>query len=96
MFFSFFFFFTVVFQLDAVIIFISCRNQPLNIPVFLFYVESELFIMRQSQILIVGAGAAGIAAGTRLMSKGIEDFVILEAELRIGGRIQTVDFGMDY
>ncbi|XP_058828034.1 spermine oxidase-like [Topomyia yanbarensis] len=52
-----------------------------------------------SKILIVGAGAAGIAAATRLYEKGYRNFIILEAENRIGGRIHTVPYGenvLDY
>ncbi|KOC63640.1 Spermine oxidase [Habropoda laboriosa] len=42
--------------------------------------------------IIIGAGAAGIAAATRLMKNGLENVTILEAKNRIGGRINTVDF----
>ncbi|XP_026283712.1 spermine oxidase-like [Frankliniella occidentalis] len=44
------------------------------------------------KVVVVGAGAAGIAAGTKLLEKGFTDFVILESEFRIGGRIHTVAF----
>ena len=44
--------------------------------------------------LIVGAGASGIAAASMLMQYGVHSIVILEAENRIGGRINTVPFGM--
>lgn len=46
-----------------------------------------------SKILIVGAGAAGIAAATRLFRKGFRNLEILEATNRIGGRVHTVPFG---
>jgi Predicted flavoprotein involved in K+ transport len=49
--------------------------------------------MKKQALIIVGAGASGIAAATRLVSKGVEDFIILEAEDRIGGRIHTIPFG---
>lgn len=42
------------------------------------------------EIAIVGAGAAGIAAGRRLTEAGA-DFVVLEARSRIGGRAWTVE-----
>ena len=42
-------------------------------------------------MVIIGAGAAGIAASTRLYENGIKDIVLLEAENRIGGRVNTVD-----
>ncbi|XP_026678358.1 lysine-specific histone demethylase 1B [Diaphorina citri] len=48
--------------------------------------------MKKQALIIVGAGASGIAAATRLVSKGVEDFIILEAEDRIGGRIHTIPF----
>ncbi|XP_058464065.1 spermine oxidase-like [Malaya genurostris] len=51
------------------------------------------------KILIIGAGAAGIAAATRLHETGYRNFIILEAENRIGGRIHTVPYGenvLDY
>lgn len=44
--------------------------------------------------MIVGAGASGIAAASRLLDNKIDDFVILEAENRYGGRIDSVRFGM--
>ncbi|KAJ1521197.1 hypothetical protein ONE63_002887 [Megalurothrips usitatus] len=46
----------------------------------------------RAKVVIVGAGASGMAAGTRLLARGFSDFVILESEFRIGGRIQTVKF----
>ncbi|XP_071629018.1 peroxisomal N(1)-acetyl-spermine/spermidine oxidase-like isoform X2 [Temnothorax longispinosus] len=48
---------------------------------------------KETKIVIVGAGASGIAAASRLLKKGVSDFVILEANDRIGGRINTKDFG---
>lgn len=45
------------------------------------------------RILVIGAGAAGVAAATRLIAKGYKNLTILEAENRIGGRIHTVPFG---
>ncbi|XP_037719123.1 spermine oxidase [Drosophila subpulchrella] len=46
-----------------------------------------------SRIMIVGAGASGIAAATRLLQNNFGDVQILEAENRIGGRINTISFG---
>ncbi|KYQ55637.1 hypothetical protein ALC60_05481 [Trachymyrmex zeteki] len=48
---------------------------------------------KETKIVIVGAGAAGIAAASRLLQRGVNDFVILEANDKIGGRIYTKDFG---
>jgi monoamine oxidase len=45
-----------------------------------------------SKILIIGAGAAGIAAAAHLLEKGFKNLLILEAKNRIGGRIHTVKF----
>ncbi|XP_065074598.1 spermine oxidase-like [Ochlerotatus camptorhynchus] len=51
------------------------------------------------KILIIGAGASGIAAATRLYENGYRNLIILEAENRIGGRIHTVPYAdnvLDY
>ncbi|XP_017785342.1 PREDICTED: spermine oxidase-like [Nicrophorus vespilloides] len=44
------------------------------------------------KVIVVGAGPAGIAAATTLLSQGI-DVTVLEAEDRIGGRVHSVPFG---
>ncbi|KAL5708151.1 sarcosine oxidasee (formaldehyde-forming) [Ranunculus cassubicifolius] len=44
-------------------------------------------------VLIIGAGISGISAAKVLSDNGVEDFVILEATDRIGGRIRKQDFG---
>lgn len=49
--------------------------------------------MKKSKVIIIGAGAAGIAAATKLLSNGVKDFLLLEAENRIGGRVHTIPFG---
>ncbi|XP_076759373.1 peroxisomal N(1)-acetyl-spermine/spermidine oxidase [Xylocopa sonorina] len=49
-------------------------------------------MFREPKIIIIGAGAAGIAAATRLIEKGLENVTILEGKDRIGGRICTVEF----
>ena len=41
-----------------------------------------------SEVIIVGAGLAGLSCARRLTAAGIP-FVILEAGRRIGGRIKT-------
>lgn len=46
--------------------------------------------MTQYDTLIIGAGAAGLAAGRRLYDAG-QQVLILEARNRIGGRMWTVD-----
>lgn len=45
------------------------------------------------KIIIVGAGASGVAAATKLLSNGFKNVTILEAENRIGGRVNTIPFG---
>ncbi|XP_065074600.1 spermine oxidase-like [Ochlerotatus camptorhynchus] len=51
--------------------------------------------MSARRILIVGAGASGIAAAARLYENGLTNFQILEATDRIGGRINTIPFGVN-
>ncbi|XP_034936671.1 LOW QUALITY PROTEIN: uncharacterized protein [Chelonus insularis] len=46
-----------------------------------------------SRIIIVGAGAAGIAAASKLFENGFINVTILEAENRIGGRVYTINIG---
>lgn len=45
-----------------------------------------------AQVLILGAGLAGLGAGRRLSQMGIDDFIILEQSDRIGGRVQSTEF----
>ncbi|KAK3246825.1 hypothetical protein CYMTET_43655 [Cymbomonas tetramitiformis] len=46
------------------------------------------------QVIIVGAGIAGIAAAHTLATRGsVSDFLILEAGDYVGGRLQSVSFG---
>lgn len=69
-----------------------------NLLIFLSYVS--LSVSKQGQedsqdtcydadVLILGAGMAGIAAGFTLQSNGISDFIILEAGNQIGGRVKS-------
>jgi monoamine oxidase len=48
--------------------------------------------MESNQVLIIGAGAAGLMAGCHLLEKGFQ-VMIIEARDRIGGRICTVHEG---
>lgn len=48
--------------------------------------------MDELQVVVVGAGAAGVAAAARLWERGVTDVVVLEAEERMGGRIHTIPF----
>lgn len=45
------------------------------------------------KIIIIGSGAAGFAAASKLISNGFENIVLLEAEDRIGGRVHTIPYG---
>lgn len=45
------------------------------------------------EIVIIGAGMAGLSAAKHLMKNGRSDFVMLEARNRIGGRIISIDVG---
>lgn len=49
-------------------------------------------MIRTPKIIIIGAGAAGIAAASRLIEGGLDNVTILEGKDRIGGRIHTVEF----
>ncbi|XP_053665090.1 spermine oxidase-like [Anopheles marshallii] len=44
------------------------------------------------RIIVIGAGAAGIAAASRLYQRGLKNITILEASHRIGGRVATTPF----
>lgn len=44
-------------------------------------------------VVIVGAGAAGISAAVKLNKCGFKNVIVLEASDRIGGRICTKPFG---
>ncbi|XP_075975654.1 spermine oxidase [Anticarsia gemmatalis] len=41
-------------------------------------------------VLIIGAGMAGLSAANYLLKNGMQDFIILEARKRIGGRIISI------
>jgi len=49
----------------------------------------EASVVKAADVLIVGAGAAGLAAASRLARSGCE-VTVLEARDRIGGRIHTI------
>ena len=48
---------------------------------------------KKVNVLILGAGAAGISAGKTLYDQGITDHLVLEAQDYIGGRIKQIPFG---
>ncbi|KAJ8980365.1 hypothetical protein NQ317_019006 [Molorchus minor] len=66
--------------------------------IFLFagLISSGICLEENPRILIIGAGPSGIAAATRLWKANFTNLKILEAENRIGGRVNSVKFGDSY
>ena len=48
---------------------------------------------KDADVLILGAGFAGLGAAERLSENGIENFLIIDQRDKIGGRAQSVKFG---
>ncbi|KAI8343757.1 hypothetical protein BC941DRAFT_343285 [Chlamydoabsidia padenii] len=48
---------------------------------------------RHTKVVILGAGASGISAALTLQKKNITDFIIVDAQSFIGGRVQHKSFG---
>lgn len=44
-------------------------------------------------VLIVGAGLAGLACALTLEENGIDDFILIEAQNRVGGRCKSIRIG---
>ena len=42
------------------------------------------------RVCVIGAGIAGLGAAHHLAEAGLQDFLLLEAADRIGGRVHTV------
>lgn len=49
----------------------------------------------EHNVIIIGAGMAGLSAANHLLKNGLTDFRILEARNRIGGRIVSIDVGAE-
>ena len=47
----------------------------------------------KTKVLILGGGAAGVGFASKLQEKGHTDFLILEAQSYIGGRVKDIKFG---
>ncbi|GAU88170.1 hypothetical protein RvY_00916 [Ramazzottius varieornatus] len=60
---------------------------------FGFPVDREYARIFHPRIIIIGAGAAGLAAAQRLAENEFTDIVILEAQDRIGGRVWSQKIG---
>ena len=50
---------------------------------------------KDTKVLILGGGVAGVVAARTLHEQGIDDFMILEARPELGGRLMSHEFGMD-
>lgn len=55
--------------------------------------KGDRSLTENPQILIIGAGIAGISCGEYLTRNGLTNFKILEATDRTGGRIWSVELG---
>lgn len=49
-------------------------------------------LRKDAKIIVVGAGLAGVSAASRLVENGYTNVIILEAGVRMGGRITTLPF----
>ncbi|XP_077995015.1 uncharacterized protein LOC144448613 [Glandiceps talaboti] len=71
-----------------------CTMKPLVIFLLMFVLSNaEEDDRDRAKVLILGAGATGIAAGKYLHDHGMTDFLIIEGSNRIGGRLKEVQFG---
>lgn len=48
------------------------------------------------KVIIIGAGIAGLAAATHLSQHDMNDYIVLEAQDRIGGRICATKISMKF
>lgn len=55
--------------------------------------ELEDVLQISCKILIIGAGIAGLSAANHLLKNNESDFLIVEAQSKIGGRIASVNLG---
>ncbi|XP_076651138.1 spermine oxidase isoform X2 [Halictus rubicundus] len=53
-------------------------------------------ITERTKVVIVGAGIAGLAAARTLEEANFKDYLLLEAENEIGGRIRTIPWGQSW
>ena len=53
---------------------------------------SDHYPDNEAKILILGAGAAGLQTARTLHDAGMDDFIIIEAADRIGGRVHDTQF----
>ncbi|KAG1061979.1 hypothetical protein G6F42_027534 [Rhizopus arrhizus] len=69
------------------------RFRLLLLSVLLISVESKHI---KTKVVILGAGASGISAARALSNAGMEDYVIVDAQSFIGGRVQHEAFGNSF
>ena len=69
----------------------------------LLLIFSPSVLCQDAEVIIIGAGMAGISALNQLNSNGITDVIVLEATSRMGGRMkkttlggQTVELGANW
>ncbi|KAI2637284.1 amine oxidase [Xylaria nigripes] len=55
--------------------------------------ESQTLECRRTKVAILGAGLAGITAANALVNASVTDFVIVDRNDYIGGRVKHADFG---
>ncbi|XP_064211450.1 spermine oxidase-like [Tribolium castaneum] len=65
-------------------------NMSLSLVLFLVFCIGK--VLGNFSVIVIGAGPSGIAAATKLLQHSV-NVTVLEAENRIGGRINTVKFG---
>ena len=61
-------------------------------------VFSGLFLMvnmleTTKKVIVIGGGVSGLAAADRLIENKLTDVLVIEAQNRTGGRINTVSYG---
>ncbi|KAK9887448.1 hypothetical protein WA026_022594 [Henosepilachna vigintioctopunctata] len=62
----------------------------MEITLLVYLLSCCAVLVTSEKIIIIGAGASGISAATRLIENNVTDFRILEAETRLGGRIHSI------
>lgn len=44
-------------------------------------------------VIVIGGGMSGLSCCSKLIENGINDILLVEANNRLGGRINTIEFG---
>ena len=55
---------------------------------------AELKHIIKTEVLIIGAGAAGLQAARTLYDHGMKDFIVVEGRDELGGRMRSQRFGV--